>query len=218
MAQISFISDIEKIPLLVKNDVTAAAAGHAVLCIGIPGGRSAIPLIQGLLLCPPGVIARMRLYLVDERLEGERNADSLRKAGLKQLEQQGTCLFIPNLDGSFISGEALCLLYLGVGEDGHVASLFPGSYPLLDRIETPFVVCVENSPKPPPRRVSVTYRWFRTVAATAKVRLLFLGDSKQQAWDRYVSKSERADSLPCIFFEDAGFDVTVVTDLKKELR
>lgn len=217
MAQISFISDTE-IPLLVRNDVNAAAMQHAVLCIGIPGGRSAIPLIQGLLSCPPDVIARLRLYLVDERLEGERNAESLRKAGLHLLEQQGARLLIPYFGGSFIPEEALSLLYLGVGEDGHVASLFPGSYPLQDRIETPFVVCVENSPKPPPRRVSVTYRWFRTVAATAKVRLLFLGDSKQHAFDRYISKAERADSLPCIFFADAGFDVTVVTDLKKELR
>jgi 6-phosphogluconolactonase len=217
MAQIFFISDTD-IPLLVRNDVNAAAAQHFALCIGIPGGRSAVPLVQGLLSCSPDVIARLRLYLVDERLEGERNADSLRKAGLQLLEQQGARLLIPSFDESFIPEEVLSLLYLGVGEDGHVASLFPGSYPLLDRIDTPFVVCVENSPKPPPRRVSVTYRWFRTVAATAKVRLLFVGDSKQQALDKYVSKAERADSLPCNFFADAGFDVTIVTDLKEKLR
>jgi 6-phosphogluconolactonase len=47
------------------------------------------------------------------------------------------------------------VLMLGVGPDGHVASLFPGhpAAVLRDAIAVP----VEESPKPPPRRISLTF-------------------------------------------------------------
>ncbi len=44
---------------------------------------------------------------------------------------------------------------LGVGPDGHVASLFPGS-PQLDATDA-IAVGVTDSPKPPPERVTLTY-------------------------------------------------------------
>jgi 6-phosphogluconolactonase len=51
-------------------------------------------------------------------------------------------------------GDALFdVLILGVGPEGHCASLFPG-HPALDQPGT--VVGVRNSPKPPPTRLSLT--------------------------------------------------------------
>ncbi|MGW6196535.1 6-phosphogluconolactonase [Kribbella sp. NPDC055110] len=47
------------------------------------------------------------------------------------------------------------VLMLGVGPDGHVASLFPG-YPQLEVIDVE-AVAVHDSPKPPPTRVSLTF-------------------------------------------------------------
>lgn len=46
------------------------------------------------------------------------------------------------------------LLMLGMGPDGHVASLFPG-FPQLD-VHDELAVPVTGSPKPPPERVSLT--------------------------------------------------------------
>ncbi len=50
----------------------------------------------------------------------------------------------------------LDLVFLGMGEDGHVASLFPDAPAEVVNHPGPFLF-VENSPKPPPRRVSLSY-------------------------------------------------------------
>lgn len=45
-------------------------------------------------------------------------------------------------------------VWLGIGEDGHTLSLFPG-HPSLEPTEE-FVIPVHDSPKPPPDRISLT--------------------------------------------------------------
>ena len=67
------------------------------------------------------------------------------------------------------------VLMLGVGPDGHVASLFPHSPALYD---TRTVVGVEGSPKPPPRRISLT---LRTIQSADEVWLVAAGTSKAPA-------------------------------------
>jgi 6-phosphogluconolactonase len=46
------------------------------------------------------------------------------------------------------------IVMLGVGPDGHIASLFPG-FPQLD-VDDRIAVAVTGSPKPPPERISLT--------------------------------------------------------------
>lgn len=68
------------------------------------------------------------------------------------------------------------LALAGVGPDGHVASLFPG-HPALEET-TRWVVAVEDSPKPPRRRLTWTLRAF---AATDLLVVAAFGAAKAAA-------------------------------------
>jgi 6-phosphogluconolactonase len=76
-----------------------------------------------------------------------------------------------------VAGVKFDLLLLGVGPDGHVASLFPGH-----ELRGRFVVAEADSPKPPAQRLSFTYDvinsadevWF-TVAGADKADAVFAG-------------------------------------------
>jgi len=72
---------------------------------------------------------------------------------------------------------ALDLIFLGMGEDGHVASLFPGASPEILNCASPFLA-IENSPKPPPRRISLSYA---AIAAAKQVWVLVSGAGKEAA-------------------------------------
>lgn len=70
----------------------------------------------------------------------------------------------------------IAVLLLGVGPDGHVASLFPG-HPATAVVDHA-AVAVHDSPKPPPVRVSLT---FPTIDAAAEVWLVAAGAEKADA-------------------------------------
>jgi 6-phosphogluconolactonase len=69
------------------------------------------------------------------------------------------------------------LILLGIGPDGHTASLFPG-HPEPVRPSDALVVAVHNAPKPPPARVSFT---LRLINAAANVLFVVAGADKAAA-------------------------------------
>ena len=71
----------------------------------------------------------------------------------------------------------LDLIFLGMGEDGHVASLFPNMSAKILDVSAPFLV-VENSPKPPPTRISLSYQ---AIFAAKNIWILVSGASKESA-------------------------------------
>jgi len=72
---------------------------------------------------------------------------------------------------------ALDLIFLGMGEDGHVASLFPNASAKIMDTTASFAV-VENAPKPPPKRISLS---FAAIAAAKQVWVLVSGNGKESA-------------------------------------
>jgi len=71
----------------------------------------------------------------------------------------------------------LDLVLLGMGEDGHVASLFPGE-PEAARANLAVFRAITNSPKPPPNRVTLGYG---AIAAAMQVWVLASGAGKAAA-------------------------------------
>lgn len=65
---------------------------------------------------------------------------------------------------------------LGVGPDGHCASLFPGHPGVYEREAS--VIAVNNAPKPPPTRLSLT---FRALDAANEVWFIASGEGKSHA-------------------------------------
>lgn len=68
------------------------------------------------------------------------------------------------------------VLFLGVGPDAHVASLFPGRDEILESAAT--VLPVRNSPKPPPERVTFT---LPIINGAERVWMVVAGADKAEA-------------------------------------
>ena len=73
----------------------------------------------------------------------------------------------------------LDLVLLGVGEDGHVASLFPGNPALRETAR--LVADVHGAPKPPPDRVTLT---FPVLNAARQILVVAAGAGKAAIVDR----------------------------------
>jgi 6-phosphogluconolactonase len=84
---------------------------------------------------------------------------------------------------------AFDVLMLGVGPEGHVASIFPEAPAAY---ATGSVVAVRNSPKPPPTRVSLT---FSAIQAAREVWVLASGAEKADAVAEALSGVSQ-DKLP----------------------
>lgn len=91
------------------------------------------------------------------------------------------------------------LVLLGMGEDGHTASLFPGHQH--NQEET--VHEVYNSPKPPPERISLSAK---TLGNTRKLFFIITGESKKEPVEQWKNGS----NLPvATIASESGVDIYI---------
>ena len=107
----------------------------------------------------------------------ERDLDAAAERYARELREQG--------------GDRFDVVLLGVGPDGHVASLFPG-FAQLD-VEDTIAVPVRESPKPPPERISLT---FPALERTDEVWFVAAGEEKAEAVRRALEPGTDRHAVP----------------------
>jgi 6-phosphogluconolactonase len=99
-------------------------------------------------------------------------------------------------------------VWLGIGEDGHTLSLFPhhAAAAIPDRL----AVAVHDSPKPPPDRVTLTYK---ALEGAVHCVILATGEGKKEAVRRAIDGDEELPvAHAASVVETAGGHVTWVLD------
>ncbi|WP_129658544.1 6-phosphogluconolactonase [Rothia uropygialis] len=87
------------------------------------------------------------------------------------------------------SSPRFALSLLGMGPDGHIASLFPGKEEI--HLEHEGVVGVANSPKPPPERISMTRSMINN---SDRIWFLVAGSDKRDAFERvWAARDQKPD-------------------------
>jgi 6-phosphogluconolactonase len=191
-----------------------AAANHAARphCVALSGGRIALKFFTSVVAQTRArelSLGLVHFFWADERCVPPDDAESNFRAAHELLfapmrindaqihrihgedspeiaAQKATmdiCHVAPkNSDGQPV----LDLIFLGMGEDGHVASLFPNQ---TEGMAPKSIFCpIDFSPKPPPNRVSLSYE---TISAAREVWVLASGAGKETALRESIFENGR---------------------------
>ena len=148
--------------------------------------------------------ASVQIYFGDERAVPPTDADSnyamardallsrvaLPPANVHRMEGERADLDAAARDYERVLPAALDILLLGIGPDGHTASLFPGAPALDERARR---VVPSNSPFPPPRRLTITPP---VIAAARRILVIAEGAAKAGIVRRALDGPRDPHSLP----------------------
>ena len=143
-----------------------------------------------------------QVHAINDALSSEGAAEDY-ETRLKQLVKDGVIEMSP------VSGfPNFDLMLMGMGPDGHIASLFPG-HPVVHENEK-WVTFVKDSPKPPPERITFT---FPVTNSSAHIALVVTGAGKAGAVHKALSGGQKtSDLLPVEMVSLQDGELTWFTD------
>lgn len=101
----------------------------------------------------------------------------------------------------FTADSSLDLILLGCGPDGHTCSLFPGHGLLAEKMQ--LVAAIRDSPKPPPRRITIT---FPMLAQASNIAFVAEGEGKAPIIKEVFG--DKSSTLPCKLVNDLDVPVS----------
>jgi 6-phosphogluconolactonase len=186
----------------VAAETVASAIAGGARSLVLTGGTTPRQM-YGVLAGMPVEWGRVSILFGDERCVPASDPESnyrMAKETLLAKVDPGAVLRIPGELGAEEAAELydvavghlqpLDLVLLGIGEDGHCASLFPG-HPALNA--TGWATPVHDAPKPPPDRVSLTLNCLRNAR---RVIFLVTGAGKAEALRRALAGEVPAGMIP----------------------
>lgn len=181
----------------------ASIADRDRITMGLSGGSTPGPVYQALARDPHPPWDRIEIYFADERIvpldDPASNYRFVREHLLDGVPISASNVHPMPVEADDLAaaareyGEALPdhldVLILGIGEDGHTASLFPGS----DALMATDPVVLARAPKPPHERMTITAP---VILAARQVMLLARGTSKRAAIRRAMSDDGEVPGCP----------------------
>jgi len=200
------------------DTIAAAQRERGLARVVLTGGSNGIALLEALVGRAAEIdFPALHLYFGDDRFvpadDGDRNVGQARTALLDDPDASGCRVFeMPASDGEFgddivaaaaaygaivdalepgPDGAVFDVHLLGMGGEGHINSLFPHTPAVAETSRS--VVAVTDSPKPPPRRITLT---LPAVNSSRQVWFLVAGADKAEAVAAGVHGAAAAD-WPC---------------------
>ena len=176
---------------LVLEAAVRAVEERGMFTIAVSGGHTPWPMFRRLREYPRFPWGRSKFFQVDERIVPKDDPDRNLGHLIQSLPATATIEPMPVDDDDL---EAACdryastlperfdVIHLGLGDDGHTASLVPGDRVLSVHDRR---VALTGDPYMGHRRMTLTYP---TLAATRQVLWLVAGASKQTAVSRLLAK------------------------------
>jgi 6-phosphogluconolactonase len=207
----------ETVASVVDRGTGASIQPYTFTC-GLTGGATAL-IFLGALREAAVDWSRLTLYWGDERAVPPDHVDSnfglAERLLLSPLGARAPYAVRMPADDTYLTPAArryaeqlppaLDLLILGVGEDGHVCSLFPG-HPAL-AVTDERVTIVEDAPKPPPRRMTLTMPY---VLAARQSWVVAVGPRKAPVLRQALERMPASTPLDLVVAQSLA--VTVFTD------
>ena len=194
--EVTVLETAEEVAAAAAGEIAAAIASGAARTLVLAGGSTPQRCYELLAEIPEVAWGRVTVLFGDERCVAPDHADSNYRMAREALLDRVSPATVHRMPAELGPDEGaelyspvvaalapLDFVLLGVGEDGHTASLFPG-HPAVNA--TGWAIGIRDSPKPPPERVTLTLPVLR---GARRVLILATGAGKADA----VAKAKRGE-------------------------